>query len=296
MKLKGIYTPIATPFSGEKIAFDKLEENLSFWNSSKLEGLVVMGSNGEAVSFREAEKEEMIRFCCKHSKGKKKVIIGTGSNSTSETLHLCNVAAENGADAMLVITPYFYKGGMSDSVLNQYYTEVADKSPLPIVIYNMPPNTGVNTSASLLTALSKHPNIIGVKDTGGNIMQIAETIKGADPSFAVFAGNWGFFFPSLMLGAQGATVALGNILPNECHELIELVEKGEIDKAREHAFKYAPVNNAITAKYGIGGLKIAMEFVGLHGGEPRSPLRRPGKEAVDDIRGILERAGVSIKK
>lgn len=291
-ELKGAYTPIATPFAGGKIAYNELENNLDFWLSSRLTGIVVMGSNGEFVALRESEKEELTRFCCKQAKGKKNVIVGTGSNSIDETHHLNRLAADCGADAVLVVTPFYYKNGMKDAVLEQYFTEVADKSPLPVVLYNMPGNTGVNMSATLLAKLSKHPNIIGVKDTSGNIAQISETIHTADPSFSVFAGNWAFLLPSLLMGAKGATLALGNVAPNECSDLLELAAQGKLDEARALAFRLMPVNAAITAKYGIGGLKVAMELVGLYGGEPRSPLRRPGKEVCDEIAQTLRTAGL----
>ena len=289
LELKGIYTPIATPFKGNAVAYEELENNFIFWNNSKLEGIVVLGSNGEFVALRESEKEEMIRFCCKQTKGRKKTIIGIGGNCLGETLHLAECSAANGADAVLVVTPFYYKNGMNDAVLGRYFSEVADKSPLPVVLYNMPGNTGVNTSSALLSELSRHPNIIGVKDTSGNIAQIAETIRDAEASFAVFAGNWSFFLPSLHLGAKGATLALANIFPNECCELMELFSQGEYEKARLLQLRLMEINAAITARFGIGGLKVAMEFSGLHGGDPRSPLLRPSPEAIATIRELLLR-------
>lgn len=291
-ELKGVYTPIATPFENGVISYDKLDKNLNFWLSSKLEGIVVLGSNGEFVALREQEKEELIRFCCEKAKDKKRIIVGTGSNCIEETYRLNQLSAECGADAVLIITPFYYKGGMKDAVLEQYFTAVADRSPLPVVLYNMPGNTGVNTSSDLLIKLSKHPNIVGVKDTSGNIAQIAETISKCDSSFSVFAGNWSFFLPSLLLGAKGATLALGNIVPNECTQLVELVEQGKQREARELAFRLMPVNAAVTTRFGIGGLKVAMELCGLFGGEPRLPLRRPSREVCEEIKEILIGAGL----
>ncbi len=288
--LKGAYTPIATPFENGKIAYDKLEKNLEFWLSSKLEGIVVMGSNGEFVSLLQEEKEELIRFCCEKAVGRKKVIIGTGSNCFEETLKLGELAAENKADAVLVVTPFYYKGAMKDKVLENYFTKLADISPLPVVLYNMPGNTGVNTSSALLSALSRHPNIVGVKDTSGNITQISETIKNCDPSFSVFAGNWSFLMPSLLMGAKGATLALGNVAPNECAELIELIAQNKLEEARQLVFRLMPVNAAITARYGVGGLKFAMDSLGLFGGEPRLPLMSPDKAGREDILQILKTA------
>ena len=273
--LKGIYCPIATPFIDDKIAYDKLDENLDFWISSKLEGIVVMGSNGEFVSLRESEKEELIQHCCKRIAGKKRVVVGTGSNCFDETLHLCNFSKECGADAVLLVTPFYYKGSMKDDVLEEYFTTVADRSPLPVILYNMPANTGVNMSSALQTKLSRHPN--------------------TEPDFSVLAGNWAFLLPSLYLGAKGGTLALSNVLPNECAELIELFEAGKAEEARQLALRLMPVNAAVTTKYGIAGLKAAMEYVGLFGGEPRLPLRRASEEVRAYVRSTLVNAGIAVR-
>lgn len=292
-ELKGIYTPIATPFAEDKsIDYEKLDSNLEYWFSTGLEGLVVLGSNGEFVSLREKEKEEIIRYCCKKAEGRKPIVVGTGGNSITETVHLCEYSAECGAKAVLVVTPFYFKNGMTESILEKYYVEVADYSPLPVILYNMPANTGVNISARLTAKLSRHKNIIGIKDTSGNITQIAEAIKDAEPGFSVLAGSWSFFLPSLYMGAKGGTLALGNIFPNECVRLMKFFEEGEHEKARELARRLIPVNTAITAKYGVGGLKVAMEYMGLYGGEPRSPLRRPDKQSREDIYNILKQSGI----
>lgn len=290
--MRGIYAPVATPFRDGKIAYDHLSENIDFLLSSKLEGIVVMGSNGEFVSLTEAEKLEMIRFCCKKVDGRKKVMVGIGSNCMDETLRLADESAAQLADAVLVVTPYYYKNAMTDSALETYYVEVAEHAKLPLAIYNMPANTGVNTSASLLARLSKHRNIVGVKDTSGNITQIAETIRDAEKDFSVFAGNWAFFLASLFLGAKGATLALANILPNECARLMELYEQKKYDEARAVSQKLMLLNAAITAKYGIAGLKTAMEMIGLFGGEPRRPLQVLSDAARVEIRQIMQNAGV----
>lgn len=290
--MKGIYAPVATPFESGRIAYDRLGSNIDFLLTSKLEGIVVMGSNGEFVSLTEAEKCEMIRFCCKKVSQKKKVMVGIGSNCMNESLRLAEESADQGADAVLVVTPYYYKTAMNDSALEQYYIEIAEQSLLPVAIYNMPANTGVNTSAALLSSLSKHENIVGVKDTSGNIVQIAETIRDAAKDFSVFAGNWAFFLPSLFLGAKGATLALANILPNDCASLMELYEQKRFDEARALSQRLMRLNAAITSKYGIGGLKAAMEMAGLYGGEPRLPLQGPGSAARAEIRQILQNAGV----
>ncbi len=290
-KLHGIYAPIATPFARGKIAYDRLEENLKFWLGSDLEGIVVMGSNGEAVLLSPQEKEELVRFVCSKARGKKAVIAGTGAESTAETIRLSEQASEAGADAVLVVTPSYYKGSMTDPVLARFYTEVADASPRPVILYNMPRNTGINISAKLAVELSKHPNIIGIKDSGGNIVQIADMIRSAAAGFAVFAGSASFLYTSLILGAAGGTLALANVFPNECARLQILFEAGRFEEARNLQMLLMDTNNAVTAGWGIAGLKAALDMIGLYGGDPRPPLIPLGEGDRKELRKILTRTG-----
>ncbi|OHE24445.1 MAG: dihydrodipicolinate synthase family protein [Syntrophobacterales bacterium RBG_19FT_COMBO_59_10] len=290
-KLHGIYAPIATPFAGGEIAYDRLEKNLSFWLGSDMTGIVVMGSNGEFVLLTPQEKEELMRFVCARAKGKKPVIAGTGAESTAETIRLNEKAAEAGADAVLIVTPNYYKGEMGDQVLARFFTDVADASPLPVILYNMPRNTGINISAKLTAELAKHPNIIGIKDSGGNIVQIADTIRNSPADFSVFAGSASFLLTSLVLGATGGTLALANIFPNECARLQTLFEAGKLKEARDLQMNLIDSNSAVTARWGIPGLKAAMEMIGLYGGDPRPPLL-PLKEADrEELRKVLMRTG-----
>jgi 4-hydroxy-2-oxoglutarate aldolase len=294
-KLHGIYVPIATPFAGGEIAYDMLEKNLEFWLGSDLEGIVVMGSNGEFVLLSPQEKEELMRFVCARAKGKKPVIAGTGAESTAETIRLNRKAAEAGADAVLVVTPNYYKGEMTDPVLARFYRDVADASPLPVILYNMPRNAGINISAKLAVELARHPNIIGIKDSGGNIVQIADVIRNAPEDFSVFAGSASYLYTSLALGATGGTLALANIFPNECARVQTLFDAGKIREARDLQMKLIDSNNAVTARWGIPGLKAAMEVIGLYGGDPRPPLL-PLKDADrEELRKVLTKTGFFLK-
>jgi 4-hydroxy-2-oxoglutarate aldolase len=290
-KLHGIYAPIATPFADGKIAYGKLEKNLKFWLESDLTGIVVMGSNGEFVLLSPEEKEELTRFVCAQAKGKKPVIAGTGAESTAETIRLNKKAAEAGAEAVLIVTPNYYKGEMTDPVLARFYQDVADVSPLPVILYNMPRNAGINISAKLAIELSRHPNIIGIKDSGGNIVQIADMIRGAAEGFSVFAGSASYLYTSLVLGAEGGTLALANVFPNECVRLQTLFEAGKMKEARDLQMTLIDSNNAVTARWGIPGLKAALEVIGLYGGAPRPPLMPLGEANREELRKILTRTG-----
>lgn len=289
-KLEGIYAPIPTPFINDEIAYDKLEESMGFWLDSRISGIVVMGSNGEFVGLSPEEKRQLISKVCKLSKGKKPVVAGTGCESTKETIELTKYAAEAGAAAALVLSPNYYKKAMTDEILQGFYTEVADDSPIPLILYNMPGNSGINLSVKLVTELAKHSNIIGVKDSSGNIVQIAEIINSTPADFTVFAGSASFLFPSLALGAKGGTLALANVLPNECAEIYELTKAGKYEEAKELQLRLLDINNAVTARWGIGGMKAALEMQGIFGGEPRKPLKSIGEQDRKLLADILAKA------
>lgn len=289
-KLEGIYAPVPAPFKNDELAIDKLAENMDFWLDTKLSGFVVLGSNGEFVVLSPEEKRKFISAVCKLSKGKKPVIAGTGCESTKETIELTKYAAEVGADAALVLSPNYYKRAMTDAINKTFYSDVADASPIPIIIYNMPGNSGINLSAKLIAELAQHPNIMGVKDSSGNIVQIAEIINSTTSDFAVFAGSASFLYPSLALGAKGGTLALANVLPNECAEVHELVMAGKHNEAKNLQLKLLDINNAVTARWGVPGLKAALEILGLYGGEPRRPLLPLGQTERKELADILAKA------
>ncbi|MGE5561674.1 MAG: dihydrodipicolinate synthase family protein [Chloroflexota bacterium] len=293
--IKGIFAPIPTPFDeNEAIAYDRLAANLERWFATDLTGVVVLGSNGEYVLLTTEEKRELISFVCRHAPAGRPVIAGTGGESTREAIELSRHAADCGAAAALVITPAYYKGAMTDAALAAHFTAVADASPIPVMLYNMPRNTGINMSSKLVIELSKHPNIAGIKDSGGNIVQIAEIIAGVRPDFAVFAGSGSFLYPTLALGGVGGTLAVANVIPNECARILRLVEAGEHDEARRLQLAILEINNAVTGKYGVGGLKAALDLLGYYGGNPRRPIQ-PAKPAErDDLRRMLAGLGYQV--
>jgi len=208
-----------------------------------------------------------------------------------ETIRLNKMATEAGADAVLIVTPNYYKGNMTDSVLARFYRDVADTSPLPVILYNMPRNAGINISAKLAVELSKHPNIIGIKDSGGNIVQIADMIRNATEDFSVFAGSASYLYTTLVLGGAGGTLALANVFPNECARLQTLFEAGRTKEARDLQMILIDSNNAVTSRWGIPGLKAALDMIGLYGGDPRPPLLPLGETDREELRKILTQTG-----
>ena len=270
---EGIYTPVLTPFAEDgTIDYKKMKHNLDKWAETALSGIVVLGSNGESVYLTEVEKVELVRFCIENFPDTKKIIVGTSYESTGETIRFSNIVGNMGADAVLVLPPHYYKGNMTEAALEAYFSEVAEECPVPVMLYNMPPNTGLNLSSGLVARLSHHPNILGIKDTAGDIVQLAEIIRDAKQPFSIFAGNAGFLLPALALGANGATVALGNILPEDCCRLMTLVSEGKWEEARQLQLNLLKVNHMITRGLGVSALKVAADYMGYEGGLPRKPL------------------------
>ena len=289
---KGIYTPIVTPFDeDEGLDLDRMKHNLKLWAESALDGLLVLGSNGEFPYISTDEKIRLTEFVRKHWDGERKLLAGTGCHSTAETIELTRAVASVGADAVLVLPSFYYKGQMTEEVLYAHYQWVADSSPVPVLVYNMPGNTGINLSSSLVARLSVHENIVGIKDSSGNIVQIAETVRSSSEGFSVLAGSAGFMLPALAVGASGAVVALGNIMPNQCCRLYKLFQEGNLAEATALQLEILEINHAVTGGMGVPALKAAMDLVGYQGGFVRKPLQQLVEEKTARLKEMLIRCG-----
>ncbi len=285
-QLKGIMPPIATPFINDEVAYDKLAQNFSKWNKTGLSGFVVMGSNGESVFLTRNEKLKLVEEVKKNISEDKLLITGTGSDSIRETISLSNDAADRGADYALILTPSFYKSEMKPAAYIKYFSAVADRTKIPVIIYNVPKFTGVDIEAETVAKLAEHKNIVGIKNSSENIRQTTEMIDQTPKDFAVIIGTASVLYPGLDAGAVGGILALANIAPNECVQLQKFVEERKHTEALELQKKMLPVNKAITAKYGVAGLKAAMDMLGYFGGEPRAPLSvlsEPDKQQLKQI-------------
>lgn len=284
---KGIYTPIVTPFtSNGKIDFQKMDHNLERWNDTRLTGLVVAGSNGEAPYLKKEEKLLLARQVTARCP-QKKVILGAGCESTDESIELCVRASDHGVDGALILPPHYYKATMTEDVLFRYFSDIADASPVPVLLYNIPGNTGIHLSSQLVLRLAEHENITGIKDTSGNIVHLSEMIRSADDSFAVFAGNASYLLPALVMGAAGGTLALANILPEDCCKLFDLYRGSLNQDATALQLKMLDINRLVTIQYGIPGLKYALTLLGYKGGESRRPLLQLSEEGMQAIQTTL---------
>jgi len=287
MKLSGVMPPITTPFQNGKLALEKLKKNFQKWNKTGLSGYLVLGSNGEPVYLSENEKIRMVGTSRESIPKSKIMIVGTGMESTLETIRFSNQVAEMGADYVLVVTPSYFKGSMKPQILYEHFIAVAESSRIGILIYNVPQFTGINLEPEWVAKLSEHPNIIGIKDSSGNIGQLSEIVHLSRNGFVVFVGSAPVFFPALCVGASGGILAIANLAPQECVQIQSLFNKGKMDEARELQGRLTPIAKAVTTRYGIGGLKMAMDLAGYFGGDPRSPLKRPGKELEKELKQLL---------
>jgi 4-hydroxy-2-oxoglutarate aldolase len=288
MKLQGIMPPITTPFKDEGVAYDRLKENFQKWNRTKLSGYLVLGSNGESVYLSEAEKLKVIEVSREAIPKDKIMMVGTGMESTVETIRFTNEAARLGVDMALVVTPSYFKAAMTTAVLFDHFTAVAEAARIPILVYNVPQFTGVNMVPSLVGRLSRHPNIIGVKDSSGNIDQLTRIVHESVEGFGVFVGSAPVIYPALCIGAVGGILAAANALPDLYTGLTDLFSAGKHGEALALQNRLTPIAIAVTATYGIGGLKKVMDLVGYFGGEPRGPLKGVTSEAERDLKNLLE--------
>ena len=291
--LSGVFPPIPTPFDVEgNVAYDALVENLERWNATDLAGYVVIGSNGEAVYLTEQEKDRIWRAARSVIPPDKLLIAGTGCESTRQTMSLTRLAAEAGADAALVITPHYFGGQMTSDALVAHYQAVADASPIPILLYNVPKFTSLDMDAPTIARAARHPNIVGIKDSGGNIAKLADVVRLAGSGFQVLAGSASFLFAALALGAMGGVVALANVAPEQAIGIYSLYKAGRWDEAAELQRRMLPVNAAVTARFGIAGLKAALDILGYYGGPVRSPLRDLEEEGRQIVRAVLAEGGL----
>jgi 4-hydroxy-2-oxoglutarate aldolase len=293
LDLSGVFPPIPTPFEIDgQLALERLDENLSRWNGLPLRGYVAGGSNGEFPLLSIDERIEVVRAVRRTAAAERLVLAGSGMESTRATIDLTLQMAEAGADAALVVTPGYYRSRMTADALMAHYVDIADASPIPIVLYNVPANTGVDLTAEAAIEISHHPNIAGMKESGGDVAKIGRILSSCDSNFQVLAGSAGFFLGALAMGSVGCIAALANLAAAELDRLQALFRSGDAENARALQQRLIEANTAVTAIYGVAGLKAALELIGFYGGPVRSPLQPLAAGDRERLASILRRAGL----
>jgi 4-hydroxy-2-oxoglutarate aldolase len=285
MKLAGIFPPITTPFDHNGDIYKaKIEHNIAKWNLTSLAGYVVCGSTGESVMLTAGEKLLSWELAAKYAAPEKLLIAGTGVESVRETVWLTNKAAEMGYKAAMVRTPHYYKNLLNrDEAQMLYFRAVADQTRIPLMIYNWPQATGIDIPPAAVAQLSHHPNIIAIKESSGNLEKVMQMLREVKPGFQVLVGSAPTLWPSLQMGAVGAVLAFANAAPYATITIWEAHRTREIEAGRDWQDRIARAAQLVTTKYGVPGLKYAMDLSGYYGGPPRLPLTPVGETAKREI-------------
>jgi 4-hydroxy-2-oxoglutarate aldolase len=285
MKLQGIYPPIATPFDHRGDIWKiKVQHNIEKWNKTGLSGYVVCGSTGESVLLSEAEKLQLWEWVAEYAAPEKLLVAGAGMEGVRETIALTNSAAERGYKVAMVRTPHYYKGLINNAAAQMlYFRSVADQTKIPLVIYNWPQSTGVDIPPDAVAELSHHPNIIGVKESSGSLEKVMQMIRDVKPGFNVLVGSAPTLAPSLAVGAAGAILAFANAAPYAAISIWEAHRTRDTEAALDWQNRISRPAQLVTTRYGVPGLKYAMDLMGYYGGPPRLPLTPPCPPAKHEI-------------
>jgi 4-hydroxy-2-oxoglutarate aldolase len=285
MQLAGVFAPIPTPVDDrDRVDTTRLKKALAKWVARPLHGFVVLGSNGEAVLLDDFESDQAIVAAREAVPREKRFIVGTGRESTQATIKATKRAAEHGADAVLVRTPGFFKSQMTNDAFVRHYTAVADASPVPVLLYNFTALTGVNLQPAAVARIATHPNVIGMKESGGDIAQVADLVSSTPKGFNVLAGSAPTFYAALCVGAVGGILALGCAAPDACVQLFELTRAGRHDEAIALQRRLVPLARLLGGVHGVPGLKAALNLLGYDVGVPRPPLAPLAESVVPTLR------------
>ena len=293
MEIEGVLPPVTTPFDDNGcIVYDQLAENIKRWNETDISGYLILGSNSESVFLNEEEKLEIVKTARESIPPSKKMLVGTGLECTKGTIEFTRRAADCGADVAVVITPHFFRSNMSHEAFLKHYVMIADSSPVPVLLYNVPSFTGLNLEAGTASVLSSHENIIGIKDSSGNVEQLSEIISlTGDKEFSVLTGSSIVLYPSMCVGASGGIMAIACALPEKCSDIIKLYKDGSHAEAKELQMRLIEPTIAVTSRYGVPGLKAAMDLTGYYGGRSRLPLLPVTSAEIEEIKNIFTNAG-----
>ncbi|HEY5885665.1 MAG TPA: dihydrodipicolinate synthase family protein [Pyrinomonadaceae bacterium] len=291
-ELSSLLLPITTPFTADgDVDLSALQRNIAKWNQTGIAGYVMLGSTGERVNIDEKEYEQVIATARRTIPDELLLIAGAGQQSTRLTINeIARVNSIGGVDGVLVLTPHFYRTAITQELLEDHYRAVADASPLPVILYSMPPYTGVKIDPTTASRLSSHENIIGIKDSSADVAGLMRTVEGVEEDFAVLSGNGTILNQALNAGACGAILAVGCAAPHIAYAIIEATRGGDNERAENLQEKLTPLATAVTATYGVGGLKVAMDLAGYEGGYVRAPLKMPDAQAREAIARMLSEA------
>jgi 4-hydroxy-2-oxoglutarate aldolase len=291
--LSGVFPPVATPFSDEQVALEQLAENILKYNSTDLRGYMILGSNGEFRSVTDEEALKIAEVVAKHKAPNKILIAGAARESTYATIEFIEKLSDLGVDYVAILPPHYFVGKMTDETLIRHYSAVADQSKIPITIYNAPKfSAGLLISPQVIATLAVHPNIVGLKDTSKeDIAQYVSAVP-KNAEFAVLAGTINKFYEGLVKGAVGGVLSLADYLPQKCCELQQAFLAGDQAKAGRMDEYLRALSSRAAGKFGVAGLKAAMDLLGYYGGPPRLPLVSLADSDRRQLEAVLKKEGL----
>lgn len=298
MDLRGIFVALTTPFEGGTVALDLVRHNVASYNAAPLAGYLALGSTGEFPHLSQEERRQVLEAVVEEAAAAgRPVIAGVGELSTAAAAAAAREAARAGAAAVLVVPPFYYRPAMGDDALAAHYTRVAEASPVPVLLYNIPSLAGVSLSPGLVARLALHPNIAGIKDSSGDpsllraYLEGAAAAAGAGSDFAVLTSSGSGLVAALQAGARGAVLGVAAAAPWECAEIAAALARGDVKQALRLQERVAALERRVVEAHGLAGLKWALDLIGYFGLEPRPPLRPLGEEAKAEVRGALWELG-----
>jgi len=295
-RLRGIFLPVVTPFDRHgRIDETRFRENLLLYREAGLAGIVVAGSTGEAPYLTERERLRLVEAARKVIRPPQLLIAGTGLESTRETLRLSREAAARGADAVLVLTPNYFKSRMNSSALIGHFRAVADSVRRPVIVYHIPQFTGIRMDPEAIGQLSRHPNIVGLKESSGDLAFVRAILRKVRPPFRVLVGSVLIFLDALRAGASGGVLGQAGFVPELCVGLYESFRRGQLRTARDLQKRLAPLAHKIALPFGVAGVKAALDLSGYCGGAPRSPLTPLDKTSRQIIAVALQEARAGLE-
>lgn len=294
VNLQGIVPPLVTPFREDgRLDLRAFEANLEAYAEHDLAGYLVLGSNGEAQSLEEDEKLALVGVARAHA-GSRLLLAGTGLESTRSTIALTRKAADRGVDAVLVLTPSYYKARMTAEALQRHFEAVAEASPIPVLVYSVPAFTGIPWPAALTPVLAAHPRIAGMKESSGDVGLLGRIVASVPPSFRVACGSGPVLYAALCMGASAGILAVACCAPGPVVALFQAFRAGDHPGARRLQEALTPLATAVTATHGVAGLKRAMDLAGFSGGAVRAPLLSLPASVDGELTDALARAQVAL--
>jgi len=288
--LKGLFPPIPTAFDADGSLAEPPTGWLEFLAGCGLDGVVALGSNGEAPALTEGERVQWIRAIRKGLPKPLRLIAGTGADSTVATIERTRAAADEGAEAALLIAPHYFRRQLTPEALRRHYHAVADASPIPVLIYNIPPHMGYDLTAEWIIAIAGHPNLAGMKESSGDLSRLPTLREGVGEDFAILTGAGEKLLDALLAGADGSIAALADLAPAGSVRVRNAWRAHHLEQARREQQLIAPLGQALSAGYGVPGVKAGVRMLGFDHGDPRPPLPALPASELPVLQGLLAQA------